>query len=464
VHAPTRIVTDSRGRIVETSAGAGELLAVEERVLVGRALATFVAEGQRHEFRTLLLDLLRGAGPVQTSLELRRRDGAKLPVDVEVFEGPAGERLEWLISPDGNGSSHDGDGYSWDGDGDGNGNGAAARSLRLPAPALAEAGLLDRLPFGVVAVSRELEVEYLNRAARAQLDGVQIGGPLPDPWPAFDLPGFARRLFGIGRAGPHMVDAGEGGMLEVDGVPAGFDGNALVIVQDVTFRERRQRAEQEFVSNAAHELRTPIAAIASTVEVLQRGAKEKPQDRDLFLGHIERETERLSRLASSLLLLARVETGQEAPLLELVDVRRLLDQIGAAVEAKDGVTVEVACEPGVAVLADEDLLRQAVWNLAMNAARHTTAGRIELIGRNAGALSEIDVVDTGPGIAVDDQARAFDRFYRGGSPRAGEGFGLGLSISRAIARALGGDASLSSEPGLGTRVRLLIPSAHLIHP
>jgi signal transduction histidine kinase len=218
------------------------------------------------------------------------------------------------------------------------------------------------------------------------------------------------------------------------------------------------------VSNAAHELRTPIAAIASTVEVLQRGAKEKPQDRDLFLGHIERETERLSRLASSLLLLARVETGQEAPLLELVDVRRLLDQIGAAVEAKDGVTVEVACEPGVAVLADEDLLRQAVWNLAMNAARHTTAGRIELIGRNAGALSEIDVVDTGPGIAVDDQARAFDRFYRGGSPRAGEGFGLGLSISRAIARALGGDASLSSEPGLGTRVRLLIPSAHLIHP
>jgi PAS domain S-box-containing protein len=452
VSAPTRIVTDSRGRIVETSADAGELLAVEERVLVGRALATFVAEGQRHEFRTFLLELLRGAGPLRTSLELRRRDGALLPVDVEAFEGPAGERLEWLISPDGNGN------------GNGNGNGAVARVVPRPWPALAEARLLDRLPFGVVAVSRDLEVEYLNPAARAQLDGIQIGRPLPDPWRGFDLPAFARRLFGIAPAGRHEVDTGLGRVVEVDGVPADFAGSALLIVQDVTSRERRNRAEQEFVTNAAHELRTPIAAIASTVEVLQHGAKETPEDRDLFLGHIERETERLSRLASALLLLARIETGEESPLLELVDVRPLLNEIAGTLERKDGVTVDVSCDSDVAVLADHDLLRQAVWNLAANAARHTVAGRIELIGRNEGRLAEIDVVDTGPGIAVDDQARAFDRFFRGGSPRAGEGFGLGLSIARAIARALGGDASLSSEPGLGTRVRLLIPSAHLIHP
>src|SRR5205814_9913795 len=108
-------------------------------------------------------------------------------------------------------------------------------------------------------------------------------------------------------------------------------------------RERRERAEREFVANAAHELRTPVAAIASAVEVLQAGAKDAPADRDLFLGHIEREAARLTRLARALLVLARAQARHEPPPLQLVELAPLLGQVAAAILPPGDVQVVVDC-------------------------------------------------------------------------------------------------------------------------
>ena len=115
----------------------------------------------------------------------------------------------------------------------------------------------------------------------------------------------------------------------------------------------------------------------------------------------------------------------------------------------------------VAMLADQDLVRQAIWNLAANAARHTAMGEIRLTGRDLGPMAEIEVRDTGTGIAHDDRALIFDRFFRG-QQRVGPGFGLGLPLSQEIARALGGKLLLDSEPGVGTRARMHVPSARLV--
>ena len=439
----TRIVTDANGRIVEAADAAGELLGIDRRWLLGKPLAAFVPEARRREFRTLLLDLAHGGGSHGLSLEFRRRDGEELTVAVEAVAEARRERFEWLIAGPERAEQE---------------NPTVARRLPKAAPL---GRLLGRLPVGIVSLNSRLEVEYANPAARVYLGSAVVGALLPDPWPGFALRKFARRVCSPSPPVRQLVETGSGRLLEVDGIPGGPEATALLIMQDVTARERRRRAEHEFVANAAHELRTPIAAIGSALEVLESGAKETPEDRDLFLTHIRRESERLERLAAALLLLARIQTGQETPSLELVEVGPLLEDIATQLEPREGVTVGISCGAGVGMLADRDLLRQAVWNVAANAVKHTSAGRIALTGRDLGRVSEIEVSDTGVGIAPAEQERVFERFSRG-DRRAGAGFGLGLPIAREILRAMSGSITLESTPGEGTQVRLVVPSARLV--
>ncbi len=307
--------------------------------------------------------------------------------------------------------------------------------------------LLGRLPIGVVSIGPTLAIDYLNPAALAYLGSGAAGELLPDPWPIFSLRKFAGRLFSGSTPPRRVVETDSGRLLELDGIPAESGPTALLLMQDVTARERRSRAEREFVTNAAHELRTPIAAIAGAIEVLQGGAKEQPADRDLFLGHIERESSRLGRLAAALLLLARIQTGHRVTTLGVVEVRPLLEDVVRQLEPHDGVEVQISCEPGLSVLADRDLLSQAVLNVAANAARHTKEGEIELACRDLGRACEIEVRDTGPGITDLDRERVFDRFFRGRGPK-GSGSGLGLAITREIMRALSGTIELDSTVGV----------------
>jgi signal transduction histidine kinase len=232
----------------------------------------------------------------------------------------------------------------------------------------------------------------------------------------------------------------------ITGVPAAGSGTAVIVVMDVTEQQRRERAEREFVANAAHELRTPVTAIASAVEVLQLGAKDEPAERDRFLALIERQTARLGRLGRALLTLARAQSRAEPLQLEPVDVGRL-------------PRTALAVEDGVRALAHDDLLRQAIENLVANARKYASSEGLAVSARSAEpGTVVVEVRDRGPGLTPANVERAVERFFRSGD-RDAEGFGLGLSIAREVAHALGGRLELESSPGAGTTARIVLRSA-----
>jgi signal transduction histidine kinase len=231
--------------------------------------------------------------------------------------------------------------------------------------------------------------------------------------------------------------------------------SAVATIQDVTASELRERAEREFVTNAAHELQSPLAAITSAVEVLQAGAKDT-KDRDLFLEHIDREALRLGRVVRSLLTLARTQTGVESARAEVLVVAPLLEAIAERMEPAEGVEISVDCPSDLAVLANRDLLEQAISNLVRNAVKYTAEGSIRLTGGSRDGQVEIGVADTGIGIPADSLPRVFDRFYKGDAQH--EGFGLGLSIVQASVGVMGGELEIDSSPGRGTTVTITLPS------
>jgi signal transduction histidine kinase len=323
--------------------------------------------------------------------------------------------------------------------------------------------ILDRLPQGLVLVDCNLEIAFLNAAAKRLLfDGsaAKPGDPLPEPWPPLSLHDLARELL-LGRPVEGRFISAGSRLLWIEGLPAVDGDPAVLLIEDVTERQRATRSEREFVENAAHELRTPLAAIVSVMDVLESGAKDIPEVRDRFLRHIKLQSERLSRLASALLVLARIQAGAQPPRLSPVPIRALLTEIADGLDTLDGVDVEVRSPADVAALADPDLLHRILANVADNSAKHTHTGEIVLEARTRGRLAEIEIRDTGPGMDGAQRAHAFDRFYRASGDETA-GFGLGLAIAAEAARLIGGAIELDSEPNVGTTVRLTLPSARIL--
>jgi PAS domain S-box-containing protein len=335
--------------------------------------------------------------------------------------------------------------------------------------------VVENMPAALVIVDLDGKIQLANERA---LKILAVGGEIPDremqEWDVRTLDGrryrddelpLARSL----RTGEVVSNermtlvAMDGSTVVVDASSApvldsaGQSIGALSLFQDVTEQERLERAGREFVTNAAHELQSPLAAIVSAIEVLQSGAKDS-DDRDVFLGHIERESARLARLARALLILARAQSGFEAARDELVPIQEVLTEAVARLRVVPGVEVEVDCGREVAVVTNRELLEQAVANLAENAAKNTSAGRIILGAAERDGGVEITVSDTGRGIAGAERSRVFDRFYRGPVDKEA-GFGLGLAIVGAATDALGGEIELESSVGAGTVARVWLPNA-----
>jgi signal transduction histidine kinase/HAMP domain-containing protein len=226
----------------------------------------------------------------------------------------------------------------------------------------------------------------------------------------------------------------------------------LLVVRDRTEELKREQAEAEFVSNAAHELRNPLAAIMSGIEVLQGGAKDDPEVRDRFLTRLALDAERMTRLTQSLLTLARVEAAGGRDPTQVVDVSLAAEEATEAIETSPGVELRAEIEPDLVAEGDPVLLRQVMIGLLANASAYTPApGTVTLrASRRQESNVTIEVEDTGKGIPAEEQDRVFDRFYRGSGVLEGEGFGLGLSIAKRMVNVMGGQIGLRSEPGKGS--------------
>jgi two-component system OmpR family sensor kinase len=227
--------------------------------------------------------------------------------------------------------------------------------------------------------------------------------------------------------------------------------------EDKDASERRLR---QFVADASHELRTPLTSIRGYAELFRRGADQRPEDLSTAMRRIEEEAERMGELVEDLLLLARLDQGrplERAP----VDLTRVAaDAVADARAADPDQPIALSDGGPVIVHGDEARLRQVAANLLANARQHTPEGtpvRVRVVSDNGHAV--LEVADDGPGLAPDQAARVFERFYRGdpSRSRSSGGTGLGLSIVAAIAEAHGGNATVETTPGRGAAFRVELP-------
>jgi two-component system phosphate regulon sensor histidine kinase PhoR len=321
--------------------------------------------------------------------------------------------------------------------------------------------LLEGFNEGVLLVDRDLAVEYANGQARTLLGLGSMAGNLDDAQGALAaaVRDVARELFAR-VTGRRQRVADQEHSFVVSGIPpAGDRETAIIAIHDESQRERHDRAQRQFATNAAHQLRTPLASIVMAVEMLQTGAKDDLGARDRFLGIIERESQRLSRLTQALLVLARAQAREEYPRLATVPLRPMLERLAEGTVAPDGVRLTVDCPPALALHTNEGLLEQAVASLVENAVHHAPSGTIRLRASSAGDRVVIEVADRGKGIGLLDRQQIFERFYRGDGADERSSFGLGLAIARDAVRSLGGDIELQSEQNIGTTVRLTFSGA-----
>jgi two-component system OmpR family sensor kinase len=216
---------------------------------------------------------------------------------------------------------------------------------------------------------------------------------------------------------------------------------------------------RQFVADASHELRTPVATIRGYAELYRTGALEATDQLDDAMRRTEEEALRMGALVDDLLQLARLDQGRPLDRVP-VDLGRLAeDAVQDARAVEPDRTILAAVPEPVTVIGDQARLHQVVANLLANARVHAPGAAIEVRVHRDGDSAVVEVHDDGPGMSDADAARAFERFYRADASRSRHhgGSGLGLSIVDATVRAHGGSASITSAPGRGTTVRLELP-------
>ena len=231
------------------------------------------------------------------------------------------------------------------------------------------------------------------------------------------------------------------------------------LASEARLRESDQRLRQ-FVADASHELRTPIAAVAAYAELFERGASKNAEDLPRVVSGIRSETARMERLVTDLLTLARLDEGLPLQILPTELVGLCADAVHTATTVGPGWPVTFTAAHPVEVLGDPTRLRQVVDNLLANVRAHTPEGTEATVHvSQAGPNALIVVHDTGPGMPAEDAERVFERFYRVDQSRGRThgGSGLGLSIVSAIVQAHGGTVSAISAPGAGMTVTVSIP-------
>ena len=248
---------------------------------------------------------------------------------------------------------------------------------------------------------------------------------------------------------------------------------SVSVIRDVTREVEVDRLKSEFVTNVSHELRTPMTSIKGYADLMLLGAAgQLAPDQARFLEIIKSNADRLSLLVNDLLDISRIESGRVQLVMRPTSMVEVIHEVVATLEGRidkqlKPMTLEADVPSGLPpAWGDRERITQIIMNLADNAFNYTDAGgHIVIRARHDAARSElnIEVIDTGIGIAPGDQARLFDRFYRGEDALvlAQSGTGLGLAIAKQLTEMHGGRLSLAhSEPGKGSTFVLNLPVAN----
>ncbi|MBL8348849.1 MAG: phosphate regulon sensor histidine kinase PhoR [Burkholderiaceae bacterium] len=244
------------------------------------------------------------------------------------------------------------------------------------------------------------------------------------------------------------------------------DGQKLLITQDVTERQRADAMRRDFVANVSHEIRTPLTVLAGFVETMA-SLPLTESERVRVLRLMQQQTDRMQVLVSDLLQLAQLEGSPRPPADRWLALAPLLQRVVADARTLSAGrhTIVLADMPAVEVAGLEAELHSAVANLATNAVRYTPDGGQIVVSwlPRADGGGEIEVRDSGIGIAREHLPRLTERFYRvdGSRSRDTGGTGLGLSIVKHVMQRHGGSLEVDSDPGKGSRFRLVLPAGRV---
>ncbi len=319
--------------------------------------------------------------------------------------------------------------------------------------------ILDSLTEGVLVADSRGYVVFANPAARAML-GVPNEGlleELPDPWEDFHLPEAVAQCARSSESIVARVRYGESNLrVKLECIGADDRSGVLVVMQDLSEGHRLEVNQQRFLTNAAHQLRTPTMALMGAAELLATGEDADPATRRRLLDHIFSEGRRLGRLADVLLRLSRVGWDPREPDLEVVDLREAGQQAAGLMEPlaeSGGLRLSIGDERAW-VRADTEWLQEVLLVLLSNAVKQSSRGgdiRVRVKG------SAVTVEDEGAGISSVDLPHVFERFYQGKG--SSEGFGLGLPICKELTERMGGSIAIRSREGVGTEVEVELPEA-----
>ncbi|HEY6046559.1 MAG TPA: ATP-binding protein [Pyrinomonadaceae bacterium] len=333
---------------------------------------------------------------------------------------------------------------------------------------------INEMREGVLVINAEMRVVASNRAARSvfssvhgQIDSRRLTELTRNP-AIYDA--FLDAVHGQEREGV-KVETYESGrrVFDLRVVPlTSGDGvkilGAVGVLFDITRLERLEVVRQEFLSNVSHELRTPLTSIMALAETLETGAINDHENNRRFLSIIQKNAVRMQHLIEDILELSAIEAGNVKVIPETIQLRSLVEDIVSSLSSAApgrSISVENLVAHDAKVFADPHRLMQMLTNLIDNAIKFNRANGTVTIVYEAGARDRIMVTDTGEGIPGQHLDRVFERFYRVDRARSRDlgGTGLGLAIVKHLAKAHGGEVTVSSRVGEGTRFTIELPPA-----
>jgi two-component system phosphate regulon sensor histidine kinase PhoR len=336
------------------------------------------------------------------------------------------------------------------------------------------AAVLASMVEGVIAVDTEENIIRMNSTAArlfGRKEGDCIGRSIQEVGHNTDLTILAQETLAdyqprekdvyLGGPGETVLEVQTSGLVGIEGEHIG----ALLVCNDVTRIRRLQTMRKDFVANVSHELKTPITSIKGFVETLIDNPPEEKEELDRFLGIINRQADRLGQIIGDLLALSRLERNAEIGGIEFFDLplRPVLERVVRDFQNRQpeqGGRINLDCPADLRATINAPLLEQAVGNLLDNALKYSHEGTPVLLGcvQNNGTVN-INVTDQSAGIASHHLPRLFERFYRVDKARSRQmgGTGLGLAIVKHIAQAHQGQATVTSEPAVGSTFTITLP-------
>ena len=328
--------------------------------------------------------------------------------------------------------------------------------------------IIKALPDPALIVSVSLKIDSANEAMRVLLEADPTTSHLTSYFRAPAVVQAVNAAFASGQKSNIEFSTKGRSSRIFDVFVSAFDENnfrkVLLIVRDLTYQQQIERMRSDFIANASHEMRTPLATLTGFIETMQGAAKQDANAREKFLALMKTQTDRMTRLTDDLLSLSRIETNEHMRPTGKVQIAALVNQCANLLSITTKSTqcpIEIDVDENLIVEGDADQLMQVFQNLLENAVKYGAKGlRVEVSAKKSDGWIDVTVRDFGAGIAAHHIPRLTERFYRVEvqESRTRGGTGLGLAIVKHILNRHRGRLIIESELGKGSSFTVRLPS------